>query len=69
MGNKDNEKQRVANYVRVSSQEQAVEGVSIDAQTVSLFVSYRIALIYALFTPLLFSFHTQVYLLPNATRI
>ena len=36
MDNKDNKQQRVANYTRVSTQEQAIEGVSIDAQIAAL---------------------------------
>ena len=42
MGNKDNKQQRVANYARVSSQEQAVEGVSIDAQVAALKANAKI---------------------------
>ena len=33
---KESTKQRVGIYIRVSSQEQALEGVSIDAQTAAL---------------------------------
>ncbi len=42
MNSKDNSRQRVANYSRVSSQEQALEGVSIDAQVAALKANAKI---------------------------
>ncbi|GAI44465.1 unnamed protein product, partial [marine sediment metagenome] len=42
MNSKDNSRQRVGNYARVSSQEQAVEGVSIDAQVAALKANAKI---------------------------
>ena len=42
MDTKDKKQQRVAIYTRVSSQEQAVEGVSIDAQVAALKASAKI---------------------------
>ena len=42
MDTKDKKQQRVAIYARVSSQEQAVEGVSIDAQIAALKANAKI---------------------------